>query len=84
MVEKARSSSGTTVHLDRLDPTVVVAEQAAAGVELQQRLAHAPILRVEAQELERTSAPRLGAHAEDEGRPEQVLERLALAERACR
>ena len=68
------------VDLDRLDAAAVVAHQAATGVELEQEAARPRVVRVEAEQRQRARRLALGAHAEDERRTEQVLERLAFVD----
>ena len=54
VVEKALTSDGRTkLDLDRLDPAPVVAKEAAAGLELEQPLAHLPVLGVETEQGQR-------------------------------
>ena len=62
--------------LDRLDPPAVVAEEAAAAVELLEQTAHAPVLGIDAEQREGARGLRLRAHPEREHGAEQVLERL--------
>ena len=57
--ERPQQRRDDQVHLDRLDTTAVVAEHATTRLEGEERVAHLPVVRVEAEERQRACGLRL-------------------------
>ena len=64
--------------MDGLDASVVVAHQALAGAQLEQRAPQALVAGVEAEQAEGAASLGVRAHAEHEGGADEVVERLAV------
>src|SRR6185437_5723239 len=79
--ESAQQRRHYDLHLNRLHPSAVITQQTSPRLHLQQQLASAAIVRVEPEQSESSRRLDLRAHPKHECGTNQVLKRLALADK---